>query len=171
MDIEIREDGNFITIGGAINGSKNSLSVLCQIEGKTDAEKLRCIASNMFQVADSLDGGPHYRDPIEAMMADGQVEGQWGSDAVVRQVPQEVFDQMINTPEVQKEINRRRTAEFAPPVVDGMKVTQISQEELDGKIAEGLVRTPLPTPAEQKSTAGRTSIKKSHRGEGENFVD
>ncbi len=104
---------------------------------------------------------------VSAMMADGQVEGQWGSDTVIGQIPAETFDQLYSAAAHDGTINAAMHEEFEARGLDTAFIParpHAEQEEMAERI-----RTVQQ--ADTKSTAGRMSIKKSHRGEGENFID
>lgn len=101
------------------------------------------------------------------MMADGQVEGQWGSDRVVSDAQ---FQTMVQSAAADGTINAAMHEEFEARGLDTAIIPPMparprtEQEEMAERI-----RTVQQ--ADTKSTAGRMSIKKSHRGEGENFID
>lgn len=104
---------------------------------------------------------------VAAMMADGQVEGQWGSDRVVTDAQ---FQTMVQSAAADGTINAAMHEEFEARGLDTAIIPPMparphtEQEEMAERI-----RTVQQ--ADTKSTAGRASIKKSHRGEGENFID
>lgn len=107
---------------------------------------------------------------IASMMADGQVEGQWGSDAELDHMPAETFDQLYSAATHDGTVNAAMHEEFEARGLDTAIIPPMparprtEQEEMAERI-----RTVQQ--ADTKSTAGRMSIKKSHRGEGENFID
>lgn len=159
---------------------------------------------------------------IASMMADGQVEGQWGSDAVLDHMPAETFDQLYSAATHDGTVNAAMHEEFeargldttfipARPHVEYEEMAERVRSVMDNdarKTRRSEITNPLHT-AEQarrnveaskladmlkdrpiideappkddtvtkaygaigKSQAGRASIKKSHRGEGENFID
>ncbi len=138
--------------------------------GKTRAYPARSVnATQHGIILPNGDDAEHIHVPFEpgtvaAMMADGQVEGQWGSDRVVTDAQ---FQAMVQSAAADGTVNAAMHEEFEARGLDTAFIParpHAEQEEMAERI-----RTVQQ--ADTKSTAGRMSIKKSHRGEGENFID
>lgn len=102
---------------------------------------------------------------IASMMTDGQVEGQWGSDAVLDHMPAETFDQLYSAATHDGTVNAAMHEEFEARGLDTTFIParpHVEQEEMAERVRSVMV---------DDARKARGSIPQSHRGEGENFID